>query len=57
MPSIGTFHNQNVVIEWVGFSQRNGQQCAVIDYRAYLNPVNKSPAERHHHAGPQRLLG
>ena len=39
MPSIGTFHNQNVVIEWVGLSQRNGQQCAVIDYRAYLNPV------------------
>jgi hypothetical protein len=40
MPNIGTFHNQNVVIEWTGLSQRNGQQCALIDYRAFLNPLH-----------------
>jgi hypothetical protein len=39
MPAIGTFHNQNGILEYVGLSQRNGQQCAVIDYRAFLNPV------------------
>jgi hypothetical protein len=44
MPNIGTFHNQNVVIEWVGLSQRNGQPCALIDYRAFLNPLHITTA-------------
>ena len=39
MPDMGTFHNRDVVLEWVGRSYRNGQDCAVIDYRAFLNPL------------------
>jgi hypothetical protein len=39
MPDMGTFHNRDVVLEWVGRSHRNGQECALIDYRAFLNPL------------------
>lgn len=39
MPDVGKFHNHNVVLEWVGRSQRNGQDCALIRYEAFLNPV------------------
>jgi hypothetical protein len=39
MPDVGTFHNRDVVLEYVGHSQRNGQDCALIDYRAFLNPL------------------
>ena len=36
---VGTFHNHNVVLEWIGDSQRNGQECALIKYEAFFNPV------------------
>src|SRR5271157_3554831 len=39
MPDVGKFHNHKVVLEWVGRSQRNGQDCALIRYEAFLNPV------------------
>ncbi len=39
MPNVGTFHNRDVVLEWVGRSVRNGQECAVINYEAFLNPL------------------
>jgi hypothetical protein len=39
MPGVGTFHNRDVQLTWVGRSQRNGQDCAVIAYRAFFNPV------------------
>ena len=39
MPEVGTFHNRDVVLEWVGRSQRNGQACALITYQAFLNPL------------------
>jgi hypothetical protein len=39
MPDVGTFHNRDVVLEYVGRSQRNGQDCALIDYRAFFNPL------------------
>jgi len=39
MPGVGTFHNRDVVLEWIGRSQRNGQECALIEYRAFLNPL------------------
>jgi hypothetical protein len=39
MPNVGTFHNRDVVLEWVGRSERNGRQCAVINYEAFLNPL------------------
>jgi hypothetical protein len=39
MPNVGTFHTRDIVLEWVGRSQRNGQDCALIDYRAFFNPL------------------
>ena len=39
MPGVGTFHNRDVVLEWVGRSKRNGEDCAVIEYQAYFNPI------------------
>jgi hypothetical protein len=39
IPDVGTFHNHNVVLEWIGRSQRNGQECALIQYQAFFNPV------------------
>jgi hypothetical protein len=39
MPSVGTFHTRDIVLEWVGRSQRNGQDCALIEYRAFFNPL------------------
>jgi len=39
MPDLGTFHNHDVVLEWIGNSQRNGQHCALITYKAFFNPV------------------
>jgi len=39
IPAIGRFHNRDVVLEWVGRSRRNGQDCAVIEYQAFFNPL------------------
>ena len=39
MAGIGTFHNRDVSLTWVGRSRRNGADCAVIEYRAFFNPV------------------
>jgi hypothetical protein len=39
MPAVGTFHTRDIVLEWVGHSQRNGQDCALIEYRAFFNPL------------------
>lgn len=39
IPDVGTFRNHNVVLEWIGRSERNGQECALITYHAFFNPV------------------
>jgi hypothetical protein len=39
MPGVGVFHNRDVVLEWVGYSKRNSEDCAVITYQAFLNPL------------------
>jgi hypothetical protein len=39
MPGVGTFHNRDVQLTWIGRSRRNGQDCAVIEYRAFFNPL------------------
>jgi hypothetical protein len=39
MPGVGTFHNRDVQLTWIGRSQRNGQECVVIEYRAFFNPL------------------
>ena len=39
MPGVGTFHNRDVQLTWIGRSRRNGKECAVIEYRAFFNPL------------------
>ena len=39
MPGVGTFHNRDVQLTWIGRSNRHGEDCAVIDYRAFFNPL------------------
>jgi hypothetical protein len=39
MPDVGVFHSRDVVLEWIGRSQRNGQDCALIKYEAFFNPL------------------
>lgn len=39
MPDVGTFHSRDTVLEWVGRSERNGQACALIEYRSFFNPL------------------
>ncbi|HEV8042577.1 MAG TPA: hypothetical protein VGP62_27110 [Bryobacteraceae bacterium] len=39
LPDIGTFHNRDVILEWIGRSRRNGRDCAVIQYQAFFNPL------------------
>jgi len=40
LAGVGTFRNHDIVLEWVGFSSRRGENCALIEYRAFFNPVN-----------------
>jgi hypothetical protein len=40
MPDVGTARIHNGMLEWIGRSQRNGQECAVIHYEGFLNPVD-----------------
>ena len=42
IPDVGTFKNHNVVLQWIGRSQRNGRECALITYQAFFNPINLS---------------
>jgi hypothetical protein len=39
MPGVGTFRNHEIVLEWIGRSERNGQDCALIRYQAFFNPL------------------
>ena len=39
IPAVGRFHNRDVVLEWVGRSKRNGEDCALIEYEAFFNPL------------------
>jgi hypothetical protein len=39
MPDVGTFQNRDIQLLWTGGSQRNGRDCAVIEYSAYFNPL------------------
>jgi hypothetical protein len=39
MPGVGTFHSRDVTLEWIGRSQRNGQDCALITYQSFFNPL------------------
>jgi hypothetical protein len=37
MAGVGVFHNRDIVLEWIGRSQRNGQECALIRYQSFFN--------------------
>jgi hypothetical protein len=39
MPGVGTFHSRNVALQWIGHSQRNGQDCALITYQSFFNSL------------------
>jgi hypothetical protein len=39
MPGVGTFRNRDIQLMWTGRSLRNGQECALIEYQAYFNPL------------------
>jgi hypothetical protein len=39
MPGVGKFQNRDVYLTWIGRSHRNGEDCAVIAYHAYFNPL------------------
>ena len=39
LPDVGNFHIRDVVLEWIGRSQRNGQKCALVKYQSFFNPV------------------
>jgi hypothetical protein len=39
LAGVGKFHNRDVVLEWVGRSRRNREECAVIEFEAFLNPL------------------
>jgi hypothetical protein len=39
IPDMGTFRNHSVMLEWIGRSLRNGQECALIKYEAFFNPL------------------
>ena len=39
MPDVGTFHIRDTVLEWIGHSSRNGQNCALIRYQSFFNPL------------------
>jgi hypothetical protein len=40
LPEVGSFENRNVVLEWIGKSERNGEPCALITYKAYFNSLD-----------------
>jgi len=42
LPNVGIFQNRDIVLEWIGRSRRNGQDCALIKYQAFLNPLEVS---------------
>lgn len=35
----GSFENKDVQIMWTGISERNGETCAIIEYRTFNNPL------------------
>lgn len=35
----GFFENKNMVLTWLGISERNGEYCALIEYKTFNNPL------------------
>jgi hypothetical protein len=43
----GTFQNRQVELTWLGLSKRNGELCALIQYRAFLNKLEINLGDTH----------
>jgi hypothetical protein len=39
LPGVGAFQNRDVQVMWMGRSQRNGRDCALIGYSSFFNPL------------------
>jgi hypothetical protein len=39
LAGMGSFENKDMVITWTGISERNGEYCAVIEFRTMNNPL------------------
>jgi len=37
LAGMGAFQNRDIELSWIGVSQRNGERCALIQYRAFFN--------------------
>ena len=42
LAGMGSFHHKDLQLIWTGISKRNGQECALIDYRAFFNQLEVS---------------
>jgi hypothetical protein len=36
---MGSFENKDMVLTWTGITERNGEYCAVIEFRTMNNPL------------------
>ena len=44
LPGEGTFRNRQIILEYIGRSERDGQDCALISYEAFFNPLEMKNA-------------
>ena len=42
LAGMGSFENKDVVLTWTGITERNGEYCAVIEFRTMNNPIEYS---------------
>jgi hypothetical protein len=45
LAGLGSFENKDVRITWTGITERNGEICAVIEYRTFNNPLEVTEGE------------
>ena len=43
----GSFQNRQIELTWLGLSRRNGELCALIQYRAFLNKLKINLGDTH----------
>jgi len=39
LAGMGSFENKNMILTWIGVSKMNDEECALIDYRTFNNPL------------------
>ena len=45
LAGLGTFRNKDLQLTWSGISKRNGEECSLIEYRAFFNTLDFKSAE------------